>query len=142
MKKILRLLGLLTLLGIVIGGSIGIYLYNKPHADLAVVEADYVLTAEALLAAFETNESEAYEKYLDKVLRVEGPLQEKQAVGDGGIVIFLRQADALSGVSCAFQPEAAAMVADLPIGKEIVVKGRCAGMLTDVNLTRCALANE
>ena len=60
MKKILYLL----IIGGLLGGAYGYYLYNKPVQSLKDTKADIVVAADALLAEFESNETAANGKYI------------------------------------------------------------------------------
>jgi len=131
---------LLVFVGLALLGAAGAYfMYNKPHADLSAGAADYALSASELMAEFETDEAGASAKYVDKVVEVRGTVQENTETHGGGRVLMLRDADALTGVSCAFLPEAAASVAGISPGTTLVVRGICSGMLMDVNLSRCVV---
>lgn len=137
---ITRIILALIVLGLA-GAGVAYFMYNKPHADLTAGQAAYTLSAAELMAHFELNEAAANEKYLDQVLEVTGTVAENTATADGGRVVLLREADALTGVSCAFLPEAAAGVADATPGTNLTLRGVCAGMLMDVNLSRCIVVN-
>lgn len=124
---------------IAIGGAIGVFMYNKPHAELASQKADFTMTASELFAAFEANESEANATYLDKLVEVSGTVGEKTASADGGTNIILKEEGAFSGVSCAFLAESSAALEKVEVGSSITIKGLCTGMLMDVSLARCVL---
>ena len=135
----------LILAGIVIVGVIGmisgIYMYNKPHADLTSQEADFVMPSSRLFSEFEADENSAMEKYANKVIEISGKVQEITTTGEGGTVLVLRGDEDMFGVNCAFEAQDAAAVEDLQTGQEITLRGLCAGMLMDVNLSRCVLIN-
>jgi hypothetical protein len=134
-KYILIALVLLGLFGL----GIGMYLYNKPHADLNDQAADASMSAGELLAEFEANETEANAQYLNKVIEIRGSVQEMTETTEGGKVLILRDEEAMAGVSCAFEAKDAEKLASISLGDEIVARGVCAGMLIDVNLSRCVL---
>lgn len=121
-----------------IGGGVGLYLYNKPHADLAAQTADISLSSDALFAAFEADEASANTTYLDKLVAVKGSLAEITSTQDGGAIYILRADDAMFGVNCAFLPDQ--LPANPPeVGAEVEIKGLVIGMNMDVNLSRCVL---
>ena len=64
MKKFLPYILLLAILG----GGYGYLQYNKGHKETSGVEADISISPQDLLQAFETDESAANLKYLDKII--------------------------------------------------------------------------
>ncbi len=139
MSKISKqILTVLVILGFV-GTSMGIYLYNKPHIDLANQQADISFAASKLFSEFETDENSANKKYLNKIIEVRGNIQEITKTDDGGLIIVLRGEEDIFGVNCAFEKKDAQKIVGIKTGKEITVKGFCTGMLMDVNLSRCVL---
>jgi len=99
MKKIFILITIIvTLLGVVLG----LYLFNKKVGGLENVKADYTLSATILYDAFESQEQEANEKYLDKILLVEGTIV-KVEIDKKYSTIILKADNALAGgINCSF----------------------------------------
>lgn len=141
MKKKAPLILIFIVAAALIGGATGLYLFNKPHADLASQEPDFTVSSSELFNAFENDENTANQMYLDKLLLVKGIVQEKNTTGDGGVILIIKGEMDMFGVSCSFLPETVDQVASIELGSEISVKGVCTGMLMDVNLSRCILAN-
>jgi len=131
------------LLIVIIGGSIGIYMYNKPHADISKMTPDFVIEAKLLFEEFESDEQMASQKYIDKVLQVNGTLVEVNWDTDGSVILSLE--DFLFGVSCSIDSSTATTtliaIDKLSPGDQISVKGQCDGMLTDVKLSHCILVD-
>ena len=137
-KLILALGSLIAIAGL----SVGWLMYNKPHADLNEMEAAHRLPAAELYAAFEADEAAANARYLDQIVAVSGEVAEVTEGQDGTLIVMLREPAGMFGVSCAFQPEPAATAKSLQPGQTVTIKGQCSGMLMDVNLTRCVVADE
>lgn len=119
-----------------LGGVFGWMQYNKPHRDATSEKAAYQLTAPALFEAFELNEEEASEKYLNKLLEVSGTIGDYHVDEQGNASVLLESNDMLFGVKC--------MLAELPekpvaTGHAVIIKGFCSGLNGDVEMTRCAL---
>lgn len=91
------------------------------------------ITAEALFQAYNIDEKAANKLYLGKALEVTGTVANTDINQDGQLVVFLDSGDPLGSIVCTF-PESPG---DIPIHKQITVKGFCAGMLADVMLTDC-----
>jgi hypothetical protein len=135
MKKTLILIIIITTL---VGGSVGFYLFNKKVAGLENAKADYTITATKLYNAFETQEQEASEKYLNKILLVEGTVV-KVEIDKKYSSIILKADNALAGgINCSFNHE----VESVSKGDIISIKGRCQGFLMDVVLTNCNIEYE
>ena len=142
MQKPLKRIIAVTFLAIVmIGIGLGIYLYNKPHADISKIPPDFILDAKALFDEFESDEANASRKYIDKVIQVKGTLAEINRNRDGSVVLSLE--DVFFGVSCSLDSTTvktvAAKIEQLQSGEQVVIKGLCDGMLTDVKLSHCIL---
>jgi hypothetical protein len=111
MKKLAIGLVILVLVGL----GIGVYLYNKPHRDFASEEAAYTLTADELAYYFNNDLESAKDKFLDKVVIVEGEVADKQEAGfimEPGVYISLQDT---------------AVFHRLQEGDEIGIKGRVLG---------------
>lgn len=131
MKKILISVLFIAL----VGGAVGIYLFNKKVPSLEHQTADFILTANELYDAFEKDENQALKKFENKVLEVRGVVNNYKEA-DTQSNLTLKAENALSdGINCSFKN---ALDPSL-IGKEVVVKGRCQGYLMDVILNNCNL---
>jgi hypothetical protein len=133
MKKIVIAIILIGL----IGGGIGLYLYNKPVESLQSAQVDETTTAIELLADFTTDEATATEKYLGKIVQVSGTINNV-ASENGSTQISLEAEDEMGmmGIICELEKD----VADqYQVGNEAIFKGECTGFLdlSGVNLARC-----
>lgn len=136
-------IALLALLVVgLIGGTVGMMLFNKPHQDLSATAADYQVSATDLFGEFEMNEAGANAKYLNKIVEVKGTIQDSKPTDDGGLILVLSNPGDLFGVNCSFQPESMQAAAALEKGREVKVKGICTGYLMDVNLARCIVSGQ
>jgi hypothetical protein len=142
-KHVKKIFAFSFLFIILLVGSVGIYMYNKPHADISKMTPDFVIDAKILFEEFESDEELASQKYIDKVLQVNGALVEVNRISDGSVILSLE--DFLFGVSCSIDSSVAAAathtIDQLSTGDLISVKGQCDGMLTDVKLSHCVLVN-
>jgi len=136
MKNWKKLL-LLGFIGAIIGGSIGIYLWNKPVTSTSKLDAEVKVTATELFDAYTLDETASDATYLGKVLEVTGTLKEIRTTDNGKPALVLETNDALFGVLCEFEDEAVANA--LKPGATVVIKGICSGMLFDVVLNRCVI---
>ncbi|HYH14251.1 MAG TPA: hypothetical protein VD794_03465 [Flavisolibacter sp.] len=133
-KKILFFVVAILCLGV---GGWGYYLYQKPRAGVEDEKADYFITAASLYQAFAIDETAATKRFVDKVVRVQGTVQQIESM-QGGINLILASNTTEGGVNCAIsKPEKVPQ-----IGTEVIVKGRCVGFLMDVSLVDAVLDQE
>lgn len=140
MNKKTKLLLLLVLLGGIIGGSVGLYLWFKPVPGIESLETDLTIPASDLFLAFEANENAANEKYLNKVVEVTGLVREVKVNEAGFPVVVLETDDMMFGIICEFESKES-LPKDVQVGALITIKGVCNGKLLDVVLNRCLFIN-
>jgi len=126
MKKRGLLIALALLATLLIGGY---FFINAPKAGLKSAKAAYSLTADDLYAEYAADEDAGNKKYIDQVLQVDGPISEILTDENQAMVLILKTPESEGGVMCTLEKEA-----DLSVGDEVSVKGRCTGMLIDVVL--------
>ncbi len=86
-NKVIRYLLLLVLAGVVIGGGVGYYMYNKPHRDIEHAMPDYILTADELTTAY-ADEAEGNKKFLNNVVLLVGRVEDVSRDAGGNINIL------------------------------------------------------
>ena len=142
MKRILLLLVLIVLIA---GGWYAYKLYTGKVPSLTEVETDASVTAVDLVAAFEKDSASANQKYLGKILAVNGTVK---SIEGGGVTVVLGDANSSSSVRCSIDSSFVATAAALNAGSTITVKGACTGFMpdetglglgSDVVLNRCVL---
>ncbi len=133
MKKIWIIIASLALIGAVTG----IYLWNKPHKNMNRADADFKVEAAAFFTEFETDETSANSKYLDKVIEISGTVRSFSKDEEGIVSITLATANELSGVICQLDQLTTHKRTEFEPGEQVAFKGICTGMLMDVVLVRC-----
>lgn len=120
-----------------IAAGYGYYLYQKPRAGVEGSNAAYTMAAGELYQAFATDEAAATTKYVDKVLKVKGTVQQIDS-SQGSASVILAANAAEGGVNCMLTSRR-----PFPkIGEDVVIKGRCAGFLMDVSLVDAVLEEK
>lgn len=127
-KKTIKRIGLILLAGVIIAGSIGAYMWFKPHRDVQATKAFAELKVNDLVTEFNVNAAAANEKYLakdgnSKVLIVEGRVSKISANQDGEIVLVLKDESSKVGVSATFTKESGNHTTGIKEGEIIKVKG-------------------
>ncbi len=135
MKK--RILLLLVVVAAV-GGAVGLYFYNLKMPSMASQKADLEITATALFEAYDTDEASANERYLGKVLAVQGQVRQAQTLPDGTVKVLL-ETEQDFGVLCEFDPNTQHARTAFSPGETVTIKGECAGLNFDVLLARCVV---
>ena len=116
-----------------------IYSYNKPQRNV-VAETGLPITATELYTKFTSNEPQANQAYLNKVLQVSGQVLEVKNTSSAGRVVVLNTGDPMFGVACTLNKIDPASPPVKP-GEKITIKGICTGYLSDVVLTNSYLVN-
>jgi hypothetical protein len=116
-----------------------IYSYSKPPRNV-VSETGIPVTATELYAKFTSDQLQANQAYLNKVLQVSGQVLQVKNTPYAGRVVVLNTGDPLVGIACSLNmPEQT----NRPVkpGEKITIKGVCSGYLSDVVLTNGCLVN-
>lgn len=127
-KKIIKIGLILLLSGVVIGGSVVLYMFNMPHRDVQSAQTDMTLTADNLVNEYLADATTANNKYLDeegesKILEITGTVFSIGEDFNGNAEVLLKSASAKAGVSCAFTTETNTKAKNIKIGDNITVKG-------------------
>ncbi|THU35934.1 hypothetical protein FAM09_21315 [Niastella caeni] len=116
-----------------------IYSHNKPPRNV-VSEAGIPVTATELYAKFTSDQLQANQAYLNKVLQVSGHVLVVKTIPHEGRVVILNTGDPMVGISCSLNTTEST-TRPLKLGDKITIKGVCSGYLSDVVLTNGCLVN-
>jgi len=128
MNKTLKKVLVIGLIGLLLGGSYGGYLYFKPHRDIQNVEVFVEIEAAQLVDEYLDDMNAANEKYLDaegesKVIIVKGIIKSIDTDQNNQLVAILKSNNDELGVSCTFTAESNKNAASLKVGDQLKVKG-------------------
>lgn len=129
MKKWVKVLLIIVVIGILGAAGVVYYVYNRPHRDVTK-EKGVQLSAQALYDAFRTNEAEANKLYLDKAVEMTGEVAEVSTNQDGNVVVNFKTNDPLVVINCTFKENPGS----LQPGQTITFKGICTGYIPDANV--------
>ena len=121
MKKYLVILFGFGICGIVVG----LYIYNRPHKDVAHNEADYSYTDKVLISTYEKITEAEELQLIDKVIEVSGKIAKIDMNGENNYVLFLGDD---KNIRCEIDPKFISDVKQLSEGDEIVVRGMLSGI--------------
>ena len=145
MKK--KVIIVLVLVAVAIGGWYGYNEYNRKNKDLAEVDTKITVAAGTLVTDFEKDSATANQKYLGAIIGVTGTVKsiEKE---DGGTVV-LSEPGAMSSVRCSMDTTHLAELNTIKVGQQVQVKGACTGyqpdemgLGADVILNRCVIVTK
>ena len=119
--------------------------YSRTHKDLHTQRPDLLITAAALSAAFEEEETGAAAKFNDKIIEVDGMLQKLEEDEKGDYTVVLSGSSTAS-VRCLMDTLYRNDASMLGPGASVVVRGICTGFIrddmglgSDVILNRCVI---
>lgn len=142
-RRLFRIALLLFVIGLLSATGTYIYVFHKPHRNVAKEKPAYVLDASTLFSEFSGDEAVSYEKYGNKVLQVSGEVVDISVFDNGASITLV---DEMEGINCSFDSVDVAKfkssLNEIEIGQDIQLKGQCDGydMIMGVVLTRCVLA--
>ena len=127
-KKIIRIVVIAVIGVTVIGASVVLYLFNKPHRDVQSATVDFTVASSALVEEYLTSAEKANEKYLSdegnsKILAIKGKVHSISRDLNNQVVLLLKEEGDKAGVSCTFTAETNEHAKGLHPGKIITVKG-------------------
>ena len=121
MKKSIKYLLFAAIAGIIIAGSVGLYMFYMPHRDVQGEDAAYTVEAGQFVTEFMDNPTESNAKYLDNVVIVSGTVAEISEDQLNQKVVLLKTEN--SGVSCTFIETTNANAEKLSVGDAVKIKG-------------------
>jgi hypothetical protein len=145
MKKWMKIIGALAVIGILALAYVWFFVYNKPHRDYENAKADHVLAAMELFEKYRSAHFPADSIYTGKVLQITGPLSKVSSKDSMVVAIFVFDQGMFGdeGIRCVMLPSHYAGLADYGIGSPITLKGYCTGYNdTDVIMENCSIIKE
>ena len=127
-KKHIRIIAIIGVAGLIIGGGIGLYMFNMPQRDVQSTKTDYSLTSTQIVAEYLTDNEAANQKYLaadgdSKILEITGEVNKISENFDGQKVVLLKSGQEKAGVSATFFEETNDNLKGIRVGQTITVKG-------------------
>jgi hypothetical protein len=117
-----------------------LYLFNMKHTDMAKAKPDFVITASLLQKDFESDETAASTKYINKIIEVNGKITSVKPGENNIVSISLATDSDMTSIICTFP--AITDTSKFKVGDDITLRGECSGFLMDVLLNNCALISK
>jgi len=127
-KKVIRIIAVIGVIGLLIGGGIGLYMFNMPHRDIQSARLDYSLSSTQIVSEYLTDKGAANQKYLaadgdSKILEISGEVSKIFEDFNGQKVVLLKGVHDKAGVSATFTIETNSHLSGVEVGQSITVKG-------------------
>lgn len=127
-RKKLKIVLLIFIILVIIGGSVGYYLYNMPHIDVQAQKVDISVDAAGIVNEYLLDEKKANDKYLSdegdsKIFVVKGEIKSKGVDMNNQITILLQGMNDKAGVMCVFFLETNKNADVLSVGQIVSIKG-------------------
>ena len=135
-KKIIYFVISIVIIAIVAG----LYIWNKPHRNIASAKEDYSISAEEFYKEYSANEEAANKKYLNKIISVNGKISEIQLENANEPTLALKTTEDGITVSCGFDSKRLKDLKSLKTGDLVKIKGKCDGLgMFGIVITQCNL---
>lgn len=137
MKLVYKIVLIIVVVAGLLGAGAYWYAFMRPHLNMETANAQFKLSSSALFNEFSNDETAANEKYLGKVVEVNG---EVVAVNESGNQTAIILDDPLFGISAYLDSSYVAdnrkIIETIEAGQNIIIRAQCDGMLTDVVISR------
>ncbi len=145
MKKALKIIGILAILGIIAAYGVYEFVLNKSHPDYAKLEADYSLQAAELYHQFQEDKTSAGEKYNGKMIALSGNLSKIESQDSLLTAVFVFEQGMFGdeGVRISMLPEHHNVLKSMDMPAEVSIKAYCTGSTdADVVLKKGSVINQ
>ena len=117
---------------LVVAALVALYLYkeyNRTNSDLTNLKADIEISAGDLIKEFETGDSAANKKYLDKVIELTGNVKNLEKDDAGDYTIVIGDTLSMSSVRCLPDTNHRSDAAIIKENSTITIRGVCTGFI-------------
>jgi len=118
-----RIIVIALLVVLAVAAFVGYRMYQEKTPDIVNRKPDVVITATALIAAFEQDTGAAAKSYIDKVLEVSGTVTSIDTAGS----VVLGDVNTLSSVTVSLDRRHSTDYKNLKVGETAVLQGVCSG---------------
>ena len=127
-KKLFRIVAIIGIAGLLTGGGVVLYMFNKPQRDVQSARTDYFLSSSQIVEEYLSDNAAANQKYLaadgdSKILEIAGEVNRISENFNGQKVVLLKGYQDKAGVSATFTPESNDNLDGIMVGQTITIKG-------------------
>lgn len=145
MKRWMKILGALILIGILAALYVWFFVYNKPHRDYEAAEPDHIMAADEMYFSYVQDKLLADSLYTGMVMQVYGPLSKVEDLDSIAVAIFVYGEGMFGdeGIRCISLPHHRETILGYNPGDMITIKGYCTGYNdTDVIMEKCSVIEK
>jgi len=143
MKKLLKIVLVLAVIGAIAAFLVWKFYVNKPHEDIEKAIPAYSLTTAEIWNQYTTDQKLSDSLYNNKVIELTGTLNRIETRDSSVSVIFVMAADSMFGdktISCQMYQKHNGEAAALTAGTTLKIKGFCTGYNeTDIKFNKCSI---
>lgn len=142
MKKWMKIIGALAVIGILAALYVWFYVYNKPHRDYEAASPDHILEANALFEAYRQDKSLADSIYTGMVVQINGEMSKIETADTLVIAVFAFEQGMFGdeGIRCIMLPNQNESMKNYGANTPITIKGYCTGYNdTDVIIEKASV---
>ncbi len=145
MKRWMKIIAALFLIGILAALYVWFFVYNKAHRDYEKAKPDQVLAAEDLFNKYGNDRALADSLYTGMVVQINGALDKVEFADSILIAIFVYDQGMFGdeGIRCVMLPNHYDGLRAIGPGDPIIIKGYCTGYNdTDVIIEKASVVKE
>ena len=139
MKKWLKVLFGLLIVGIIAALLVYKFVINKPHADISKAKAAFEFAANDLWSKYTTDTKASDSLFTGKVIQIDGTVSRVETADSTSYVVFVMEADSTFGdksIRCELDPKQLEEKPNIKNGDALKLKGLCSGYdETDIKFT-------
>lgn len=143
MKKLLKIAGILAVIGVIVSALVWKFYINKPHEDIENATPAYTIATEEIWKQYNADLKTSDSLYTGKVIELTGKLNRTDKSDSLVYAVFVMEADSMFGdksVRCEmlqnYNSEALALQKDA----SVKIKGFCTGFdQTDIKFNKCSI---
>jgi len=142
MKKLLKIVIILAIIGLGAAFIVYKFVYNQPHTNFEKAKAEFSLTAVDFYNEFINNKEAASAKYNGKVVEITSEVSKIESDTNIAYIVFVFSEGVFGdeGIRCDMLPDFIEDVKMLKTGDKVTVKGYCTGYNdTDVIMENCSI---
>lgn len=112
----------------------------QTHITINKTAPKFILSTKELIAYFNLDEELGDKKFANKILQVNGIIDNISTVNGNGVITF-KEINNKSSVICHLKPKEQFKLLKYKKTNLIVIKGNCTGFLLDVMMTNCVIVD-
>lgn len=119
------------IVALIIIASGAYYYVNRKTQSLSATDSDFQIAAVKLLEEYSSNQKQADQKYLGKIILVNGNLKGIEKDDRGFLTFVLGDPVSMNSIRCSMDTAVVINEASYPSGTVVSLKGECTGFNAD-----------